>query len=165
MLTPIFEAGPNQTGFSAGENAALTSGAINQNAANYRSAATVAGANEARAGGTTYAPTGGQQEVNAQIASNAAENLSNTENQITEANYAQGRQNFQSAEAGLFGAQSGYAPNATGALANQTNQTAFGEEQQIAQQQNAWVGDVAGLVGGLGGAAIGNLNVGPFKSS
>lgn len=155
VLSPIAEAGPNQEGFSGAEKSALNASAINTNAANYKSAATVVAGGEAGAGGNTYAPTGGQQQVAATIASNAAQNLSGTENQITQADYAQGRQNFGNAVSGLEGVAGQYNPNATGGLALQGNENAFNQANQINQESNAWVGDVAGLVGGLGGAAIG----------
>lgn len=161
-LTPILEAGPSQKGFSTAEDTELQSGAAVSNAANYQHASAVAGANNAAGGGSTYAPTGGQQQVAGAIASNAAGNLSSTQNQIEEANWAQGTKNFENAEAGELGAQQGYNPNATGSLAENANSNSFGQQQQMAQQSDAWVGDLSSLVGGLGGAALGNLNAGPF---
>ena len=155
VLNPIAEAGPNQEGFSGAEKSALNASAINQNAANYRNASTVVAGGQAGAGGNTYAPTGGQQQVAATIASNAAQNLSGTENQINQADYAQGRQNFGNAVSGLEGVAGQYNPNATGGLALNANENAFGQANAINQESNAWVGDVAGLIGGLGGAALG----------
>ena len=127
VLNPIAEAGPNQEGFSGAEKSALNASAINQNAANYRNASTVVAGGQAGAGGNTYAPTGGQQQVAATIASNAAQNLSGTENQITQADYAQGRQNFGNAVSGLEGVAGQYNPNATGGLALNANENAFGQ--------------------------------------
>jgi hypothetical protein len=154
VLNPIAEAGPNQEGFSGAEKSALNASAINTNAANYKNAATVVAGGEAGAGGNTYAPTGGQQQVAATIASNAAQNLSGTENQITQADYAQGRQNFGNAVSGLEGVAGQYNPNATGGLALNANENAFGQANAINTESNAWLGDVTGLIGGLGGAAI-----------
>lgn len=156
-LSPIVEAGPNQQGFSPTKNAALTSGAINSNAAAYRNASAVAGANSAAAGGNTYAPSGAQQQVNAGIASNAAEALSSNENQITEANYATGRANFEGAVGQLSGVANDYNPNALAGEATGANSSAANQEQQLTTEENAWVQPVAGLIGGLGGAAIGKI--------
>lgn len=160
--TPIAEAGPNQEGFSATEKAALNSSAINTNAANYRNAATVVAGGEAGAGGNTYAPTGGQQQVAAQIASNAAQNTSNAENAITQADYATGRSNFNSAVGALEGVSSQYSPNATGGLALQGNENAFNQANQINQENQAWEGEAAGLVGGLAGSVISQNPAGIF---
>jgi hypothetical protein len=155
VLNPIAEAGPSQEGFSGSEKAALTGGAINTNAQNYKNASTVVAEGNAGAGGNTYAPSGGQGQEAATIASNAAQNTSNTENQITEADYAQGRQNFQGAVGGLENVAQQYNPNATAGEALGANQNAFSQEGSIESQQNAWEGDLTGLVGGLGGAALG----------
>lgn len=155
-LTPILEAGPDQEGFNAAEKSALNSNAISTNATNYKNAAVVAGENEAGAGGSAYAPTGGEGEVQAQIASNAAGNLSQTENQIEQADYAQGRANFGAAESGLDTVAGLLNPNATAQTATGANSAAFNEENQMQQESNAWEGDVAGLVGGLGGAVLSN---------
>lgn len=161
VLSPIAEAGPNQEGFNAAEKSALNASAINTNAKNYRNAATVAAEGEAGAGGNTYAPTGGQQQVAATIASNAAQNTSAEENQIEQADYATGRQNFQNAVGGLENVSGQYNPNATGGLALNANQNAFSQANAINQESNAWVGDVTGLVGGLGGAALsGGISLG-----
>ena len=164
VLSPTAEAGPNQEGFNAAEKSELNASAINTNAKNYRNAATVAAEGEAGAGGNTYAPTGGQQQVAATIASNAAQNTSAEENQIEQADYATGRQNFQNAVGGLENVSEQYNPNATGGLALNANQNAFSQANAINQESNAWVGDLTGLVGGLGGAAItaygGNMHKG-----
>jgi hypothetical protein len=155
VLNPIAEAGPDQEGFNASEKAALTGGAINTNAQNYKNASTVVAEGNAGAGGNTYAPSGGQGQEAATIASNAAQNTSNTENQITEADYAQGRQNFQGAVGGLENVAQQYNPNATAGEATTAGGQAFSESSNINQQDNAWMGDLTGLVGGLGGAALG----------
>jgi len=154
-LTPTEEAGPNQKGFSAGEDSALVGGAINNNAANYRNAAVVSGEGRAGAGGNTYAPSGADAQVTAGIASNAAENLSNTENQINEADYAQGNKNYENAVGGLDTVAQLYNPNATAGAATSAGGQAYSEANENNEQSQAWEGDVAGLVGGLGGAAIG----------
>jgi len=154
VLTPIAEAGPSQEGFSAAEKSALNATAINTNAKNYRNASTVVAAGRAGAGGNTYAPSGTDAQVQATIASNAAESTSAAENEIERADYAAGRSNFEGAVGGLEKVAGEYNPNATGGLALEGNKNAFGESNEINQESNAWMGDLTGLIGGLGGAAL-----------
>src|SRR6202022_40268 len=100
--TPILNGGPNQQGFSASELADLNSNAINRTANNYKFAAQQANENmAARGGGNTFAPSGAVDQVNADIATGAAQQLSSEQNQIDQANYAQGRKNFDAATGAL----------------------------------------------------------------
>lgn len=161
-LEPILQGGPNQMGFSAAENAALTGGAINSAAAANRNAQTIAGAN---AGGNTGVTTGGQKQLEAGIASGVGQNLSSNENQINLANAATGRQNFFNAEQGLSGAASILNPTGYAGAANTAGGQAFGEATQINQERNQEQADIAGGViglasGGLSGLAggLGNLD-------
>jgi hypothetical protein len=154
-LTPIAEAGPNQEGFNASELSSLNSSAISSNATNYKNASAAVSEGRAGAGGNTYAPSGGDQQVQAQIASNASENLSNTENQIQQTDAAVGRSTWQAAEGGLQGVAAAYNPNATAGAATSAGGQAYSQANENNAQSQAWMGDVAGLVGGLGGAAIG----------
>jgi hypothetical protein len=156
ILTPIAEAGPSQEGMSPAEKAAITGNAINTTAANYKNAATVIGTGRAGAGGNTYAPSGADTQVQGEIASEGAQQLSGEENQIEQADYALGHKNFEEATGGLETTAAAYNPNAIASTAVGANQSAFGEQSQIQSEDNAWMGDVAGLVGGLGGAALGN---------
>jgi hypothetical protein len=155
ILTPIVEAGPNQEGMSAAEKAAITGNAINTNATNYRNAATVVAGSRAGAGGSTYAPSGTDKQVAATIASNEAGQLSQEENQIEQADYALGRQEFQQAEAGLAGVAAAYNPNATAGAAIGANSAAAQQAEQMTEESNAWMGDVAGLAGGIGSTILG----------
>jgi hypothetical protein len=89
------------------------------------------------------------------VATSAAQTQSNEQLGATEANYAQGRANYGQAVGGLESVASGENPTGYAGAATSANQDAFGEEQSIDQQQNQWIQDTAGLVGGLGSAAIG----------
>jgi hypothetical protein len=153
-LAPIIQAGPNQMGFSAAENAALTSGAINSAAAANRNAQTVAGAN---AGGNTGVTTGGQKQLQAAIATGTGQGLSQNLNQINLANAATGRQNFFNAESGLAGVAGmenpiGYAGATTGA-----GNAAFGEATTIQNMKNQEQADIGGAISGLAGMALGGF--------
>jgi hypothetical protein len=154
-LTPIEEAGPNQEGFSAGEKANITSSAISNNATAYKNASAVVGEGRAGAGGNTFAPSGADTAVQAGLASNASQALSTQENQIEQADYATGRQNWQTATEDLDQVAGLYNPNATAGAATSAGGQAYSEANENNEQTQAWEGDVAGLVGGLGGAAIG----------
>jgi hypothetical protein len=150
-LSPILQAGPNQQGFSAAENAALTGSAINNTAAQARNAETVA---QAGAGGNTGVTTGGQQQLTAAIGSQAGQALSGQENQINLANYAQGRQNFFGAEQGLAGAAGIENPLGYAGAANAAGGQAFNEATTIQNMTNQEQADIGGAVAGLAGAAI-----------
>ena len=151
-LEPILQGGPNQQGFSAAENAALTGSAINNSAAQARNAETIAGAS---AGGNTGVTTGGQKQLQAGIASQAGQALAGQENQINLANYAQGRQNFFGAEGGLAGAAGLYNPNATAGATTSAGNAAFGQATQIQNMKNQEQADIGGAVAGLAGTVLG----------
>lgn len=159
---PILAGGINQQGFSAGESAALNTGAINNSAAAYRNAAQATNEQLAgRGGGNAYLPSGTNAAIQAGLASNAAGNLANQENQITQANYAQGRQNFLSAAGALSNAANIYNPNAAAGQATQAGSSAFNSATQIYNQGNQWIGALGGALGGatnaFGGAIGGGL--------
>lgn len=157
-LEPILEAGPNQQGFSAAENAALTGAAINSNATQARNAEVVAGSS---VGGNTGVTTGGTKQLEAQIASTAGTALSSEENKINLANAQLGRQNFFSAEAGLGGLAGLENPN-PGAVTSAGN-SAFGSATTVQNMRNQEEADIAGGVAGLalapftGGMSLGGL--------
>lgn len=157
VLTPIVQAGPNQRGMSPEQRAAITGNAINTSAANYKNVATVVGTDRAAAGGgNDYVPSGADKQVQAEIASRSAEGLSNTENQIEQADWDLGRSKFNSAVSGLGGVAAGYDPNGTAREAEGASSNAFGQAQANQEAGDAWMQSVGGFVGGLGGAALGN---------
>ena len=72
VLQPIVQAGPNQQGFSAQENSALNSQAINSTAQGYQQTADALGRQEnAAGGGTSFLPSGVNAQINAGVASAA----------------------------------------------------------------------------------------------
>ena len=58
----------------------------------------------------------------------------------------------------------GWNPNSFAGSANNSGQVADTEANAITQEQDSVWGSVLGALGGVAGAAVGNLNVGPFKS-
>lgn len=158
VYEPILQAGPNQQGFSQSELTAMNTSAEDQVAGNYANAAKAAqGRYAAAGGGNEFVPSGAQQALGGQIASSAAGQLSNEQNQITQANYATGRQNFLAAGSALGGVAQQYNPDGAATAANGAGESAANTANQIQQENNAWMG---ALGGALGGAATGALTGG-----
>ena len=160
-LTPMLEAGPNQQGFSPAENAALNTQAINTTGANYRNAAQAVGgqlAGRGLPGGSgdgSGLESGIDQQIKGNLAGQAAGQLSSEQNQITQANYAQGRQNFFGAEAGLGGVASGLNPTGLAGQATSAGDAAATSANNIAAANAAPWNAVGKLVGGVAGDLIG----------
>lgn len=154
---PIVAAGPNQQGFSPTELSAMNSQAITNVGQGYKNAKEALGDQQAAfGGGTAVLPGGaniGQQDS---LAENAANQTSSELNQITQANYAQGRQNWVNAAQGLaaapgvYGAATSASGNATGA-----GGAAAGTANQIAQDANSPWQAAIGALGQVAGAAAG----------
>jgi hypothetical protein len=176
-LTPIVEAGPNQQGFNAEELAAMNTQALDTSSANYSSAARALGTSLAGRSSDTGLETGVQQQIKAALASQAAGNLSNTENAITQSDYAQGNANWQRASAGLQALNGTYNPDSYANSLNNADQNTAQLDQTIEEENSAGLsslvggltgiaGDVAGGVGNLdttGGSSFGE-QVGNFAS-
>jgi len=173
-LAPTVAAGPNQEGFSPAEKSALQSSAITQTGQAYRNAKQAVGESmAAQGGGNVGDVTGGSNAaINLGVAQSAANQTSNELNEIDQQDYATGRQNYQNAVQGLAGAPSvfGTANNA-GTVETDSGSAAAKTQDEIASQNNSWVGAVAGALGNIGGVATGGLirNLGsgvtPKKSS
>ena len=151
-LSPIFEAGPNQMGFSASENAALTGAAINNAAAANRNAQVIAASS---AGGNTGVTTGGQKQLQAGIAASTGNQLSSNLNQIQLENARTGRANFLAAESGLAGVAGMESPLGYAGAANNAGSEAFSEATQIQNMKNQEEADIGGAVAGLAGGFMG----------
>ena len=161
VLQPIVQAGPNQQGFSAQENSALNSQAINSTAQGYQQTADALGRQEnAAGGGTSFLPSGVNAQINAGVASAAQNTLSNEELGITEANYATGRQNWQNALAGEESVAAGEAPLGYATATTNSNKSAFGEATQINQESNQVFSDILGGITSIGAAATGLIGLG-----
>jgi hypothetical protein len=162
-LTPIAEAGPSQQGISPQELASLNTSAIDTNAAAARNARQAAGNAFAGqgGGGTSGLESGIQAQVSGAINATESGNLANTQNQIVQKNYDVGRQNWQTAEAGLSALSGQMNPGQFSGQAIQSNQAAFQQADTIAQQKNQEEAEIAGMatsgVEALAGG-IGNLD-------
>src|SRR6266850_7036464 len=94
-FTPILNAGIDQYGFSAKEDAALRTQASAGTSNAYRMAAQATGQQmAAKGGGNQFLPTGADAQLQQQNAMRAAEQESNQQLGITTAGYETGRQNY-----------------------------------------------------------------------
>lgn len=148
-LNPIIAGGPNQQGFSASGNAALTTSAINNAATSNRNAQVIAQQGQ---GGNTGITTGGEKQLSAQIGATVGNNLSNTENQNAVTSAELGRSNFFTAESAEQGLAGLYNPTSYAGAANTAEGQAFNEEDTINTEKNQEEADIAGEVGGLAGS-------------
>jgi hypothetical protein len=154
---PIFEAGPNQLGFSNGELTNLNSTASTGvgeafTAANQSMKENIASAG----GGNTQLPSGVLAKAEEGVTTAGAAQLSGEENQIEQADYQQGNNNFQAASNALLGVGSVF-NNSIGAssAANQGGEAAGSTYSAIAQENESPFGAVLGALGGVAGAAVG----------
>lgn len=146
---PILEAGPNQQGFSAAELASLETTAKEGVGQNYAQAAKALGEKQAaEGGGNSFLPSGAKSQIQEEIATGAAGTLSQEQEQITQANYATGRSNFYNA-AGILGqTASTLNPVGSAGAATSAGSAASNTANQIAQENNSWMGLVGGVLGG-----------------
>jgi hypothetical protein len=92
-----------------------------------------------------------------QLASSAAGQLSGEELGITQADYAQGNQNFQQATGGLAALNNSYQTNSAGESGTSANKSAFGEADEIAQQEAQ---EDQAIAGGITSVAMGAATFG-----
>jgi hypothetical protein len=162
-LSPILAAGPNQQGFSAAELAARNTAAINNAGAASRNAQQAVGNFTAGrgGGGGTGILSGVDAQLKTAVASSSANQLATAENQITQENYATGRENYFRAEGGMDQLAAGYSPNAASSGAIGANQASFGEaktiQDQKMQEAQAIAGGITGIAGGLASGGFSQL--------
>lgn len=152
MFESIFEAGPDQEGMSAGEKENLTSQAVSGTAANFQRAATAVG-NEtgAEGGGNLSVPSGATTQLQEELGSSAAGEESKEETQIGEADYQQGRQNWEQAASGLFSIASQDNPLGYASATTQSGSAAETTANQIQEENDSWENAAIGAAGAIGG--------------
>lgn len=158
-FAPTVAAGPSQQGFSQQQLSNLQSEAITQTGQSYKNAKEAVGeAQSSVGGGNTALPSGTQTGEDLQLAESGANQTASELGSITQANYQQGNANYNAAVSGELNATNVYNAS-TSALTGATGAgtAAANSANQIAQQNNSWVGAVTGLAGALGGAALGNF--------
>jgi hypothetical protein len=158
-FTPILQAGPSQTGFSSAEDTALRTQNTEGVATNYAAAQkATADILAARGGGNTLLPSSVDANLLAQNANAAAAQRASGENTITQANYAQGYQNWQQA-AGILGNTANLLnPTTFGSTVNTAGSGASTSATNLALASNSPWNAAFGAAGGiLGGATGSNL--------
>lgn len=155
-LSPTVQSGPNQYGFSPTEDAARRTQATEQFAAAGANA-TNSVRNSVAAQGGMNLPSGSEAAIESSLAQNEANQQANAQLNVTEQGYEAGRQNYFQSVSDLA--------SAPGQLENPATQAgsaamgAAGQQMQgatdIANAQNAWMAPVAGMIGAVGGAALG----------
>ena len=155
IFTPIAQAGPDQQGFGANELAALNTNAQEGVGNQYAKAQRVLNNNlSARGGGNEFLPNGARTELDASLASAAANESARQSQAITTANYAQGRSNWLTATAGLNALAQEYNPEGIASGAESGYNSAFGMADKINQEKNQ---KAAAIAGGIAGLALGPL--------
>lgn len=150
-LSPTLAAGPSQQGFSGSESAALNTAAINNAGAANRSAQQAAanfGAGQG-GGGTSGVQSGITKQIQGAIAGQSANQLATSQNNIQQANYAQGNQNYWKAQGAMQELGQQYNPNSAQSGAISEGGQAFSDASAIAAQApgEQIAGDITALAG------------------
>jgi hypothetical protein len=150
-LSPTLAAGPSQQGFSGTETAALNTAAIDNAGAANRSAQQAAanfGAGQG-GGGTSGVQSGITKQIQGAIAGQSAGQLATSQNNIQQANYAQGNQNYWKAQGAMQELGQQYSPNSAQSGAISEGGQAFSDASTIASQApgEQIAGDIVGLAG------------------
>lgn len=159
-FAPIVAAGPSQKGFSPSEESNLKSAAITETGQAYKNAkAAVGNATAAQGGGNDPGLTSGVTTgVDTAVATAAAGKTADSLNQINEANYQTGRENFNNASKELTAAPGVFDP-AVGfdSASTSAGKNASDTANEIASQNNSWIQGVTGALGGVAGIATGGI--------
>ena len=156
QFTPILAAGPSQTGFAPTEETALRTQNDENVATNYAQAQkATADILAARGGGNTLLPSSVDASLLASNANAAAAARASGQTGITQANYAQGYQNWQTA-ANLLGSTAGLLnPTAYSGVATTAGSNAATAANNIAAASNSPWNAAFGALGAIGGGAVG----------
>ena len=154
---PILNAGINQYGFSPQEDTSMRTQASDTIANNTAAAQTALNENlAARGGGNTFTPSGATSQLEAGLLSSEATQQSATANQITQAGYATGRQNFLAASGALSGVAQQYNPLGYAGATTNAGGSAFGMANTVNTENTAWQGELTGALVGAGEAFLGD---------
>lgn len=155
VLSPVLSKGPQQEGFSAGETENMNAQAVEGTAENFQAASRATNEElSAQGGGNSGITTGGASQMKAELAASAAATQSQEENQITQANYAQGYNEFQNAENEEMGVAAGDNPLGWAGATTGAGSAASTTANQIAQENNSWINAALGAAGSIGGAVV-----------
>jgi hypothetical protein len=146
-LSPALEGGASAHGFSAEELAARNTQAINSVGAANRNAQQAVAGQLAGRGGDSGIESGIDKQIKATISSKMASDLASKQTDITNADWATGRDEYHRALAGEdFLAGKVLNPEAFGQLATSANDKAFSEADAINKANNQKWADIGGLI-------------------
>lgn len=156
VYDPILAAGPNQEGFSPEEKTSMESTAIEGTATNYQNAAKAVNEQLAAEGGGNIpgGTTGAQEQLKEEVATSAAAQLSSEQEQITQADYATGQQNFAQATAAEENTSGQYNPTSFESNATTAGSAAETTAAAIVNENNSWMNAALGAAGSIGSAAV-----------
>jgi hypothetical protein len=156
----IFNQGPSQQGFSQGEENDLNAQAVEGTAENYSQAAKAVNENlDAEGGGNNPLPSGSQAQLKEEVATSASANESNEENEIQQADFSQGYNEWLNAGQGLTEIAAGENPLGYESAETSSGSAASSTSTEIASQEDSWLNAALGA-GGAVGTAVVNANPG-----
>lgn len=155
VYSPILAKGPNQKGFSTEQENDLNASAVEGTATSYQHAAKALNEQLATEGGGNIAmPTGGQQQLKAELAAASAGSEAQQLTHIKEADYAQGYDEFKLATNALSEASGRLNPASYDNAATGAGSAAEKTASDIAAENSSWVNAALGAVGSLGSAVV-----------
>lgn len=158
VYSPILAKGPNQHGFSAGQTEDLNAQVEEGTAENYKGAAKAVNESlAARGGGNIPITSGGEEEMRANVANAAAEEESNQESQVKQADYSQGYNEWEQAGQGLGAVSGQLNPTGYSGAATNAGNAEGTTADTIQQEDNSWENAAIGAAGAIGGAAVGKI--------
>lgn len=149
---PILAAGPNQEGFSGAEVNNLNTEATEGTATGYNQASKALREQQAATGVT--APTGAMDAQQEELASSASNEEAQQKQQIVQANYGQGYNEWQTAAAGLGGVASQLNPEGYSGAATGAGAAAGTTDENIANESNSWLNAALGAAGAIGTGVV-----------
>lgn len=163
--SPVVAAGPNQQGYSPAELSAMNSSAITNAGNAYKNQKQALGDQAAASSPTSNMPGGSVLARQASLAENYGNQTAGALNQITQNNYAVGRQNWATAASGLAGATSVYNPatsiaGAANTAGGQASTSAYNIAQAANSPWQAAIGAVGNIAGAAAGGGLGGLGLG-----
>jgi hypothetical protein len=155
QFKPILEAGPSQRGFSQEQRDAMETASIENVGRNFAHAKQTLEENLAARGGDDFLPSGADTQLETELSATAAEDRSSQQNQIVQADYNQGHQNWAFATGALSQVANELNPVGTSNSATGAGEAAATTANQIAQASNSIWGSVIGGLSGIAGQAVG----------
>ncbi len=146
---PILQAGPNQYGFSAAQDATLRSQAVQGTAQTYEQAAKAVNTQLGGQGAGSELPSGAAEQLKQMTANTAANTESQEQLQITNAGYQQGYNMFGDASKWLGTVSAQMNPTGYSSAATSAGSAASTTANEIAQEGNQLWNTIGGALGGM----------------